>query len=60
MEGFNKSINNEAQYERALARIFRLMHQKLKRNAPEKRELETLYVMVDDYEQKYYPHISAL
>ena len=60
MEGFIKPINDEVQYERAIARIFRLMHEKLTSKSPEKKELKTLCNMVDNYEKKYYPHISAL
>jgi hypothetical protein len=43
-----------------MARIFRLMHEKLTSKSPEKKELKTLCNMVDNYEKKYYPHISAL
>ena len=60
MEGFIRPINDEVQYERAISRIFRLMHEKLTNNSPEKKELKKLCHLVDNYEKKYYPNISAL
>jgi HTH-type transcriptional regulator / antitoxin HigA len=53
-------IDNEKQYERALARLFRLMHKKLTKNSPEKKELKILSRLVEAYERKFYPIISAL
>lgn len=59
MEGFLQ-IKSEYHYERVLDRIFRLMHQKLSKNSPEAKELETLTSLVEDYEKKFYPLVSAL
>jgi antitoxin component HigA of HigAB toxin-antitoxin module len=54
------SIANESQYESALLRIFRLMHEKIRNSNSEKKELEKLQTLVDAYEMKYYPLVSAL
>jgi antitoxin component HigA of HigAB toxin-antitoxin module len=53
-------IKSESHYERVLDRVFRLMHKKLSNNSPEAKELEKLSSLVEDYERKYYPLVSAL
>lgn len=53
-------INNEKQYEKALARLFKLMHKKFSYNSTEKTEIESLSRLVEAYEMKFYPLISAL
>ena len=53
-------LNSEGQYEKAIARMFRLMHERLKRNSPEKKELRLLARLVEDYEKRFYPLVSAL
>ena len=53
-------LKNENQYEKAIARMFRLMHERLKRNSPEKKELKLLSRLIEDYENRFYPLVSAL
>jgi antitoxin component HigA of HigAB toxin-antitoxin module len=53
-------INNEKQYEKAIARLFKLMHARLTSNTTEKKEIEILSRWVEAYEMKFYPLISAL
>lgn len=59
MEG-HLQIKSESHYERVLERVFRLMHKKLTQNSPEAKELEKLSCLVEDYERKFYPLVSAL
>jgi antitoxin component HigA of HigAB toxin-antitoxin module len=54
------NINNEKQYEKASARLFRLMHKRFLSNATEKKEIEILTRLVEAYEMKFYPLVSAL
>jgi antitoxin component HigA of HigAB toxin-antitoxin module len=53
-------INTEKQYEKAIARLFKLMHARLSNKATAKREIEALSRWVEAYEMKFYPLISAL
>jgi antitoxin component HigA of HigAB toxin-antitoxin module len=53
-------IKSESHYERVLDRVFRLMHKQVSNNSPEAKELEKLSSLVEDYERKYYPLVSAL
>jgi antitoxin component HigA of HigAB toxin-antitoxin module len=53
-------IKSEKQYEKAIARLFKLMHARLTSNTTQKKEIEILSRWVEAYEMKFYPLISAL
>ena len=50
-----KPIKNNAQYEKALARIYLLMQKELHATAKESDELEVLSVLVKEYEHIHFP-----
>ncbi|NJN33709.1 MAG: hypothetical protein HC817_05080 [Saprospiraceae bacterium] len=53
-------IKSESQYERILERVFSLTHKKISQNSAEARELEWLTRLIEAYEHKFYPLVSAL
>jgi len=53
-----KSIENENQYNGALARVYELMQITSPKNLEEENELTQLSILVKEYELQYYP-ISA-
>lgn len=50
-----KPIKTEEQYKEYLKRIYVLMQKKLKENSKESDELETLSILVKDYENEVFP-----
>jgi HTH-type transcriptional regulator/antitoxin HigA len=50
-----KPIKTEGQYNDALARVYELMQLEIAENTPEADELETLSVLVKEYEIEHYP-----
>lgn len=50
-----KFINNEQEYEAFLMRIYTLMQTDIKPDSDESNELETLSILVNDYENTNYP-----
>lgn len=50
-----KPIKNDAQYEKALSRIYLLMQRDIKPGSAESDEVEVLSILVKDYEQEHYP-----
>jgi HTH-type transcriptional regulator / antitoxin HigA len=49
-----KPINNENQYEDALARVYELMQQDILPNSKESDELEELSKLISEYEQQHH------
>ncbi len=49
------SIKTEEQYKEYLKRIYALMQKELKENSKESDELETLSILVKNYEKAHYP-----
>ena len=50
-----KPIKTEEQYKEYLKRIYALMQNDLKENSKESDELETLSILVKNYEKAHYP-----
>jgi len=48
-------MRSEVQYEKALARIYDLMQTDIKEDSAEGKELESLGIMVEEYERLHYP-----
>jgi HTH-type transcriptional regulator / antitoxin HigA len=50
-----RPIRNEKQYDKALARAYRLMQSKLRAGSPEADELDVLAMLIERYEAEHYP-----
>ena len=50
-----KPIKNKAQYEDALARVYKLMQMDLKPESKESDKLEVLSILIKEYELDHYP-----
>lgn len=48
-----KAIKTEEDYNRALQRLEKIFHSPI--NSPEGNEAETLSLLIDQYEERYYP-----
>lgn len=53
-----KSIRDEANYEKALARTYELMQLRPELNTPEGDELDMLVTLIEAYEEIHYPMAS--
>jgi len=50
-----KVIKTKKEYDTACARLYKLMHKKLKKGDPELEELELLSMVLEAYEEEKYP-----
>ncbi len=50
-----RPIRNDKQYDKALARAYKLMQGKLRASSPEADELEVLVMLIERYEAEHYP-----
>src|SRR5438876_5277099 len=50
-----KAIKTKKQYEQAIEKIYGLMQKKLKPGSQKMNELEVLSILVEKYEDRYYP-----